>query len=1787
MQRESHRAPASRRSKRATRTLPPLLLTFFLAALATFAPACGGRSTESTETAPPYTGSQTLTAPGLSDGLVSTKPVTDEETAAARQALEDFERLSADPAVTDIGNLAPLEQFVAAHPTSGWVPGMKLNLGLAYYRVGYFSRALSALEETWNEGKASEDVRAHALVDRALGELLKMHSRVGHLEEVDALLEESAQRPIYGSATELRTSAKEAAWTMHSNPGVAFLCGPKALANVFRALGKMPPALLDAEQSGPNGYTLTEVGALADKAELPHRLIFRAPGQAIPVPSVVNWNLHHYAAIVGQEGDRFHVQDPTFGTDLLVTAAAIDAESSGFFLVPSDATSDAAWRDATPEEADAAYGKGYTTSIYSYATSVFDVLMSALSGPKPGTLPVENPGDKLCKSTPMCAPNAQMMVVGLNLNDTPVGYQPQLGPPVFVRLTYSQREAAQPSTFAYTNISVKWTINFLSYITDIPNSAGTSVTRYVTGGGLMSYSGYSGGTGGSFSPERQTGAKLTRNAPGGTFSSYTLKETDGSVLTYATVDGATGGTSRNVFLTNVTDPQGQSLTLNYNSLSSMAAGTTCPTGGCQMLASITDAAGRTAITFNYAVPNTVPGYQRMVSSITDYSGRTASLAYDSSGRLSSITDVYGITSSFTYDDLHSPARPNFIKQLVTPYGTSSFDYEDPTLMGYYQRWLELTDTLGHKERVELYEPDPSHSITGVDGYDTTAPSGSGLDIYNSSTVTRAQYRNTFYWDKHVYPTYGVMGSQNYAKARRIHWLHTACNDPGGLAISGTPESILDPYESRVWYNYTGQANIGCSPYELFESPLGSIDTVSAMARVLDSSDTQLVTATYNSIGKPLTLNDAYRVAANSNSSGTPHNDGRQDIFTYESTGVGTDIDLKKVERKTSHANTPSTDTLAQYTYTDATITTSLHEPVTYIDAGGNKWRYCYNTRGQLTQAIDPANYSSGTACGGYSSSGTTYTYEGSAPYRLTTITNAAGHTAYSFTYDSSCTSHHVTCDLPQTVTGPDGMVTTYAYDVLDRVTSATDGRGLSDTYSFANLDLAAHADKLGRLTTYTYDTERRLTRVTEPLGTYVQYGYYNNGTLATLTDQNGNVTTWDRTDGSSHPDVESRVRLKTFPNGTSVGYTYETNTSRLLRFTDQAGKTKTYSYYDDDMLAGITYTAADTPPVTFSVEDFYPRRSGMSDGNGSTTFSYVPVGTNGALQSWVETPPFTHSTVTLTYDVDGRVSSQTVGETSAEMFTYDALGRVSTHVTDLGTFTYSGYLAETGLPTSRTLGSSSTTQSWTYNADSNVRRLDTLSPGNSKARKFTLGFLPPSSSAASQWNPYDVASVTESAGDTAGHPWNPRTYEYTYDAQDRLLSAQESCNPAGGTTCNASSVYVYGFDPAANLTTFTSPTDSYNPTYNNENQLTDTWADHYQWNSTGEYKENNSIRFNTWTGENQPDTLYVNSPAAVQTQYWYDGLGRRVKQNYYDGVHSTDTYYTWCGGHICGKREGANHTIARYFEEGQANLNTSEVVTSKWLTSKDQSGSVRDIIDTSGTLVGSVDYTPYGQILRSTGSLPDFLFGGLMWDANMQYYLSETRIYDPFQGRWWQRDPIAERGGINLYEYANGNPISTVDPSGLAPGAVGVLLPRLLGPGATLLGVTVTASEAANALARDSRNPEKTYQTYTRYNPSTGQTYVGRTSGYGTPEENLRTRYRSDHDLTDQGFEEPQLDQTSKSYCAIRGREQDLIDSFGAGKGIGSPNLANKNNGVSDWNPLGPYYIMRSHAEFGPVLPIH
>ena len=78
------------------------------------------------------------------------------------------------------------------------------------------------------------------------------------------------------------------------------------------------------------------------------------------------------------------------------------------------------------------------------------------------------------------------------------------------------------------------------------------------------------------------------------------------------------------------------------------------------------------------------------------------------------------------------------------------------------------------------------------------------------------------------------------------------------------------------------------------------------------------------------------------------------------------------------------------------------------------------------------------------------------------------------------------------------------------------------------------------------------------------------------------------------------------------------------------------------------------------------------------------------------------------------------------------------------------------------------------------------------------------------------------------------------------------------------------------------------------------------------------------------------------------------------------------------------------------------------------------------------EYDVFGAIRSETGTSDNTRkFTGKEWDADSNLYYYGARYYDPYIGRFTQRDPIGD--GVNWYAYAENNPLAFIDPTGLRP----------------------------------------------------------------------------------------------------------------------------------------------------------
>jgi RHS repeat-associated protein len=107
--------------------------------------------------------------------------------------------------------------------------------------------------------------------------------------------------------------------------------------------------------------------------------------------------------------------------------------------------------------------------------------------------------------------------------------------------------------------------------------------------------------------------------------------------------------------------------------------------------------------------------------------------------------------------------------------------------------------------------------------------------------------------------------------------------------------------------------------------------------------------------------------------------------------------------------------------------------------------------------------------------------------------------------------------------------------------------------------------------------------------------------------------------------------------------------------------------------------------------------------------------------------------------------------------------------------------------------------------------------------------------------------------------------------------------------------------------------------------------------------------------------------------------------------------------------------------------------------------SVAALTDSGGSVVERYRYDPYGKVtilaangttVRTASSYGNpWMFTGRRSDAETGLMHYRARYYSTELGRFLSRDPIQYKGGMNLYEYANGKSTTKVDPLGLESGS--------------------------------------------------------------------------------------------------------------------------------------------------------
>jgi RHS repeat-associated protein len=426
-------------------------------------------------------------------------------------------------------------------------------------------------------------------------------------------------------------------------------------------------------------------------------------------------------------------------------------------------------------------------------------------------------------------------------------------------------------------------------------------------------------------------------------------------------------------------------------------------------------------------------------------------------------------------------------------------------------------------------------------------------------------------------------------------------------------------------------------------------------------------------------------------------------------------------------------------------------------------------------------------------------------------------------------------------------------------------------------------------------------------------------------------------------------------------------------------------------------------------------------------------------------------------------------------YQYDAGNRVTQVVDPLQFTTTYTYHADYGVLTSLSLPLDTTklvrTNTWA-----------TLSDGRLTNRLKQIKYQRGSTTVWSGTYTYDLVGNVRTISDATSA--TTRSYTYTYDEAYRLTEAQG----ASGNSTHKTSRYsydkvgnrvtwgneltsgkIYFYDVSGKNWTVAQTTDANNRVTAMEckySTITETMRYGYEpngnltWESpdllTPGCPAANTLTETTFDDANrlvhyERDTAYDRYGVSAWTEfdYGYDGDGNRlfahelgyVWDYAIDGPKLTLSEYTqyqYAGGKVLNERSRDGAPVW-YVRDPYGNL----LYTLHWRSTNtlkpdayvlDHLGSIRMIVQYSGTVTNDKTYDAFGIASGTSALRNSYEFTGLPQDAKTGLTYAYARYYKPSFGRFISQDTykgnIWEPWTQNLYAYVGNNPLNYIDPTG-------------------------------------------------------------------------------------------------------------------------------------------------------------
>ncbi len=625
---------------------------------------------------------------------------------------------------------------------------------------------------------------------------------------------------------------------------------------------------------------------------------------------------------------------------------------------------------------------------------------------------------------------------------------------------------------------------------------------------------------------------------------------------------------------------------------------------------------------------------------------------------------------------------------------------------------------------------------------------------------------------------------------------------------------------------------------------------------------------------------------------------------------------------------------------------------------------------------------------------------------------------------------------------PDNTYIHYGYDTAGHVTSQANPASKSAYFDYDGAGNLLH--QWGETVSpvrYDYNELGQKTR----MHTY-RTGSWGGSGLPSGFSADGDVTTWN------YQATTGLLVSKQDAVNPATSYEYN-DLDQLRKRTDSRVRVTSYLYTDPrGLLTNVNYTDGVTTNLVYTY-DRSGRQATVSDATGQRSFAYYDSWSDDTYENELrnksarlksETLPwgfYGSSNNVLNYDYQYSAAGRANGPASALQigasglyavgYGYDSVGRPNT-VTYNGTaFTYT-YMSNSNLIDTV---SSAAGYLRDYDYQSNSNRLDKV--------KHSWGAV-----TASQMETrltYDPDTNLRNTEKTAGTGYLAALgrsgetgvhADYTYTDRFELDSSAKYVLPADWTVGaeRTDTARDYSYDAIGNRD------GTYGYAANGLNEYTA--APGF---SSFSYDENGNLTGDgarTYAYDSENRLIKVTQGGSIWN-YVYDYLGRRVEKN---GTSLTTTRYLYDGWNLLAELDVSGNFIRRFawgLDVSGARQGAGGVggllqidAGSSYFSVYDASHNLIALYTSSGAFAAAYEYDPFGSLQAAQGSYAvsnPFRAATKYTDAETGLVYYGMRYYHPSLGRFINRDPIGESGGVNLYAFCGNNGVNCFDLLGMDP----------------------------------------------------------------------------------------------------------------------------------------------------------